>query len=153
MVKCMLKAPLHLKGPIRKLFYRLIQRVFFGIDIVCALFWLVIFSSCCFMLFMLCMVQLCLVVKKNVLIWQICFIHLFCSSSHKISILELFTALFFFSVILFFNTDLKCKEGVLHVWVMLPFHLFCYLCYHVLMLNSFSLRKKNTHDNWYVQCM
>lgn len=38
MVKCMLKAPLHLKGPIRKLFYRLIQRVFFGIDIVCALF-------------------------------------------------------------------------------------------------------------------
>lgn len=56
----------------------------------------------------------------------------------------------FFSVILFFNTDLKCKEGVLHVWVMLPFHLFCYLCYHVLMLNSFSLRKKK--HSWQLIC-
>lgn len=37
-VKCMLKAPLHLKGPIRKLFYCLIQRVFFGNGIVRVLF-------------------------------------------------------------------------------------------------------------------
>lgn len=113
MVKCMLKAPLHLKGPIRKLFYRLVRRVFFGIDIVCALFLLVIFSSCCFMLFTLCMVQLCLVVKKKCVDMADLF---YSSFLFKLSQNQHFgtvycSLFFFFSVILFSIQILSVKRG------------------------------------------
>lgn len=53
---------------------------------------------------------LCLAVRKSVLIWQICFIHLSCLSSQNQHFGIVYCSLFFFCDT-FSNTDLKCKEG------------------------------------------
>lgn len=149
MVKCMFKKPSPSEGANKEIVLQShMKSIFAGIDIaVCVFFWRhIFFFSCCFMLFTLCMVKLSLAVRKSVLIWQICFIHLSCLSSQNQHFGIVYCSLFFFCDT-FSNTDLKCKEGVLHVWVILPFHLFRYLCYyHVLMLNPFSLRKKK--NSW-----
>lgn len=82
MVKCMFREPLHLKGPIRKLFYSLIWRVFAGINVVCMLFFI------CHIFLLLHGVHIVygtimlFSVERYVLIWQICF-HISCSSFHK----------------------------------------------------------------------